>query len=174
MQVCASCCISGTRRNSMPVNLLSAGDQSRQSSKVSLSAHQIAELLTKFSLFQRKTKISLSIHRVVQEFIRNSLTVEETEAALELAITLFEKYANVDLWRSYKCHLAFSMAYKHTQELNSHLLALEASEIEMGNLDSFKSRIIRVECALVVGLAQRNPACRDLLYSAFRSPTFKP
>ena len=43
---------------------------------------QIIEILTKFSLFQRKNWNSLGLHRLVQEVIRNSLTTEETISSL--------------------------------------------------------------------------------------------
>ena len=43
---------------------------------------QIVEILTKFSLFQKKNWNSLGLHRLVQEVIRNSLTTEKTTSSL--------------------------------------------------------------------------------------------
>lgn len=52
---------------------------------------QIAEILTKFSLFQRKTSKSLFLHRLVQEVIRNRMTVEETTLSLIRAVRLIHR-----------------------------------------------------------------------------------
>ena len=43
---------------------------------------QIVEILTKFSLFQKKNWNSLGLHRLVQEVIRNSLTTEKITSSL--------------------------------------------------------------------------------------------
>ena len=43
---------------------------------------QIVEILTKFSLFQKKNTNSLGLHRLVQEVIRSSLTTEKITSSL--------------------------------------------------------------------------------------------
>ena len=57
--------------------LLSVDDPSCKNWKLPLIKNHIVEILTKFSLFQRKSTKSLSLHRLVQEVIRNRMTVEE-------------------------------------------------------------------------------------------------
>ena len=52
---------------------------------------QIMEILTKFSLFQRKSANSLSLHRLVQEVVRNRMNIEENAMSLLRAIRLLQR-----------------------------------------------------------------------------------
>ena len=52
---------------------------------------QIVEILTKFSLFQRKSTNSLSLHHLVQEVVRNRMTIKENALSLLRAIRLLHR-----------------------------------------------------------------------------------
>ena len=56
-----------------------------------LKKSEIVEVLTKFSLFQRKTAKSLGLHRLVQEVIRNRMTAEETASSLLTAVRILSQ-----------------------------------------------------------------------------------
>ena len=71
--------------------LLSVENPSSQSINLSLMKTQIMEILTKFSLFQRKSANSLSLHRLVQEVVRNRMTIEENALSLLRAIRLLHR-----------------------------------------------------------------------------------
>ena len=68
--------------------------QSDQSSNLPLLKHHVVEVLTKFSLFQRKTSKSLSLHGLVQEVIRNRMTIKEKASSLLLASRLVHHYVS--------------------------------------------------------------------------------
>ena len=73
--------------------LLSSEVPSHHSGNLPLMKNLIVEILTKFSLFQRKssTSGSLSLHRLVQEVIRNRMSVEETASSLLRAARLLHQ-----------------------------------------------------------------------------------
>ena len=71
--------------------LLSVDDPSCKNSHLPLIKNHIAEILTKFSLFQRKSTKSLSLHRLVQEVIRNRMTVEEVASSLHGAVKILHQ-----------------------------------------------------------------------------------
>lgn len=71
--------------------LLSDDNPSSQSVNLLLMKTQILEILTKFSLFQRKSANSLSLHRLVQEVVRNRMTIEENSLSLLRAIRLLHR-----------------------------------------------------------------------------------
>ena len=52
---------------------------------------QIVEILTKFSLFQRKSSRSLGLHRLVQEVIRNRISIQETSSTLLTAVRILHQ-----------------------------------------------------------------------------------
>ncbi|KAJ7392992.1 hypothetical protein OS493_008238 [Desmophyllum pertusum] len=68
--------------------LLSDDDGSRQSPNIPFMRSYVVEILTKFSLFQRKSSRCLGLHRLVQEFIRDRMTSEEKMTSLHLAFRL--------------------------------------------------------------------------------------
>ena len=57
----------------------------------SLVKSQIVEILTKFSLFQRRSNRSLELHRLVQEVLRNRITHQETATAILTAAKLLHQ-----------------------------------------------------------------------------------
>ncbi len=69
-------------------DLIASKDPTLQTDKSTLSAYQVVEVVTKFSLFQRKSESCLGMHRMVQEFIRSNLSEEDFIESLELAIEL--------------------------------------------------------------------------------------
>lgn len=71
--------------------LLSDENPSGQSISFPFAKTQIMEILTKFSLFQRKSTNSLSLHRLVQEVVRNRMTIEENSLALLRAVRLLHR-----------------------------------------------------------------------------------
>ena len=71
--------------------LLSVDDPSCKNCKLPLIKNHIVEILTKFSLFQRKSTKSLSLHRLVQEVIRNRMTVEEVASSLHGAVKILHQ-----------------------------------------------------------------------------------
>ena len=71
--------------------LLSVDDPSCKNSYLPLIKNHIAEILTKFSLFQRKSTKFLSLHRLVQEVIRNRMTVEEVALSLHGAVKILHQ-----------------------------------------------------------------------------------
>ena len=71
--------------------LLSADDPSRHRFNRPLMKTQIVEILTKFSLFQRKSSRSLGLHRLVQEVIRNRMTIQETSSTLLTAVRILHQ-----------------------------------------------------------------------------------
>ncbi|KAJ7392993.1 hypothetical protein OS493_008239 [Desmophyllum pertusum] len=68
--------------------LLSDDDGSRQSSNIPFMRSYAVEMLTKFSLFQRKTSRCLGLHRLVQQFVRDRMTSEEKMTSWYLAFRL--------------------------------------------------------------------------------------
>ncbi|KAJ7392994.1 hypothetical protein OS493_008240 [Desmophyllum pertusum] len=68
--------------------LLSDDDGSRQSSNIPFMRSYVVEMLTKFSLFQRKTSRCLGLHRLVQQFVRDRMTSEEKMTSWYLAFRL--------------------------------------------------------------------------------------
>lgn len=72
--------------------LLLAECSQRQSIELPLLADHIVELLTKFSLLQRKNNRCLGMHRLVQDFIRENKTTEETKASIRLSVKMFKQY----------------------------------------------------------------------------------
>ena len=73
------------------LELLSVVNTSGQSINPPVVTTQIMEILTKFSLFQRKGANSLSLHRLVQEVVRNRMTTEENAFSLLRAIRLLHR-----------------------------------------------------------------------------------
>lgn len=73
------------------LELLSVENTSGQSINPPLMKMQIMEILTKFSLFQRKSANSLSLHRLVQEVVRNRMNSEENAVSLLRAIRLLHR-----------------------------------------------------------------------------------
>ena len=71
--------------------LLSVDDPSCKNCKLPLIKNHIVEILTKFSLFQRKSTKSLSLHRLVQEVICNRMTVEEVALSLHGAVKILHQ-----------------------------------------------------------------------------------
>lgn len=71
--------------------ILLSDDNPSQSINLPLMKTQILEILTKFSLFQRKSANSLSLHRLVQEVVRNRMTIEENSLSLLRAIRLLHR-----------------------------------------------------------------------------------
>ena len=70
---------------------LSVENPSSQSINLPLMKTQIIEILTKFSLFQRKSANSLSLHRLVQEVVRSRMTIEANALSLLRAIRLVHR-----------------------------------------------------------------------------------
>ena len=68
--------------------LLSSDEPSRRSCNVPLLKNQMVEILTKFSLFQRKSSKSLRLHRLVQEVIRDRMTIDESAFSLLRAVEI--------------------------------------------------------------------------------------
>ena len=62
-----------------------------KTSNTLLMKNQIVEVLTKFSLFQRKNNKTLALHRLVQEVIRNKMTFQETATSMRTAVKLLHK-----------------------------------------------------------------------------------
>ena len=62
-----------------------------KTSKILLMKNQIVEVLTKFSLFQRKSNRTLALHRLVQEVIRNKMTFQETATSMCTAVKLLHQ-----------------------------------------------------------------------------------
>ena len=56
-----------------------------------LVKRQIVEILTKFSLFQRRSNESLELHRLVQEVLRNRITHQETATSILTAAKLLHQ-----------------------------------------------------------------------------------
>lgn len=73
------------------LELLSLKNTSGQSINPPVIKTQIVEILTKFSLFQRKSTNSLSLHRLVQEVVRNRMNIEENALSLLRAIRLLSR-----------------------------------------------------------------------------------
>ena len=73
------------------LELLSVENKSGQSVNHFLLKTQIMEILTKFSLYQRKSANSLSLHRLVQEVVRNRMSIEENALSLLRAIRLLHR-----------------------------------------------------------------------------------
>ena len=71
--------------------LFSSDHLSHQNYNFALLRNEIVEILTKFSLFQRKSCSSLGLHRLVQEVIRNRMTIEETASSLLKAVQLLHQ-----------------------------------------------------------------------------------
>ena len=71
--------------------LFSSDHLSHQNDNFALLRNEIVEILTKFSLFQRKSCSSLGLHRLVQEVIRNRMTIEETASSLLKAVQLLHQ-----------------------------------------------------------------------------------
>ena len=71
--------------------LLSGNDPSSEKWNLPLIKNHIVEILTKFSLFQRKGSKSLSLHRLVQEVIRNRMTAEEVASSLHGAVNVLHQ-----------------------------------------------------------------------------------
>ncbi|KAL9972625.1 hypothetical protein ACROYT_G018965 [Oculina patagonica] len=69
-------------------DLIASKDPTLQTDKSTLSAYQIIDVVTKFSLFQRPNISFLAMHRMVQEIIRSNLSKEDFIESLELAIGL--------------------------------------------------------------------------------------
>lgn len=128
--------------------------QSDQSSSLPLLKDHVVEVLTKFSLFQRKTSRSLSLHPLVQEVIRNRMTIKETASSLLLAGRLLH-YASqdcpsldrltTDVVRSMQEQASASVAERlsmlhlwcklinHAFELQEHMLSIVHPLIEIGD-----------------------------------------
>ena len=75
--------------------LFSADDLSRETSDFDLVKKQIIDILTKFSLFQRKAYHSLGLHRLVQEVIRSRMNNKETASSLLRAVAVLHHSFNV-------------------------------------------------------------------------------
>ena len=83
----------------------------------------IVEVLTKFSLFQRKSVGSIRLHRVVQEVIRDTMKSEEIAKAVRTSFQLIKNAASLNSesstdksvfstirhWLSLKRHLAYHL-----------------------------------------------------------------
>ena len=62
-----------------------------KTSNIPLMKNQIVEVLTKFSLFQRKSNRTLALHRLVQEVIRNKMIFQETATSMRSAVKLLHQ-----------------------------------------------------------------------------------
>lgn len=85
----------------------------------------IVEVLTKFSLFQRKSVGFIRIHRLVQEFIRGTMKSEEITKAMLTSFELMKNAASLDSesatdksvfstirhWLSLKRHIAYHLSH---------------------------------------------------------------
>ena len=85
----------------------------------------IVEVLTKFSLFQRKSVRSIRLHRVVQEVIRGTMKSEEIAKAVRTSFQLIKNAASLDSesatdksvfsivrhWLSLKRHMAYHLSH---------------------------------------------------------------
>ena len=106
--------------------LLSVDDPSCKNWKLPLIKNHIVEILTKFSLFQRKSTKSLSLHRLVQEVIRNRMTVEEVFVTAHHPIRSFwilqsvEKQPSSVVTNPSRFHL-WSKLTSHSSEVQQHV-----------------------------------------------------
>ena len=85
----------------------------------------IVEVLTKFSLFQRKSVGFIRIHRVVQEVIRGTMKSEQITKAMRTSFQLIKNAASLDSesstdksvfssirhWLSFKRHIAYHLSH---------------------------------------------------------------
>ena len=55
---------------------------------IPLMKNQVVDILTKFSLFQRRSCKSLGLHRLVQEVMRNKMSIQETVTSMLTAVKL--------------------------------------------------------------------------------------
>lgn len=93
--------------------------------KLPLTNSLMVEVLTKFSLFQRKSVGFLRIHRVVQEVIRGTMKSEEITKAMRTSFQLIKNAASLDSessteksvfstirhWLSLKRHIAYHLSH---------------------------------------------------------------
>ena len=70
--------------------LLSPDAADEKKKEVPLRNNQIVEVLTKFSLFQRKSVKCMRLHRVVQQVIRGTMASQETATAMCTAFQLLK------------------------------------------------------------------------------------
>ena len=85
----------------------------------------ILEVMTKFSLFQRKSVGFIRIHRVVQEVIRGTMKSEQITKAMRTSFQLIKNAASLDSesstdksvfssirhWLSFKRHIAYHLSH---------------------------------------------------------------
>ena len=93
--------------------------------ELSLTNSLILEVLTKFSLFQRKSVGFIRIHRVVQEVIRGTMKSEEITKAMRTSFQLIKNAASLNSesstdksvfstirhWLSLKRHIAYHLSH---------------------------------------------------------------
>ena len=73
--------------------MLSSDVVSENKRELSLTNNHIVEVLTKFSLFQRKSVGCMRVHRLVQQVIRGTMTSKEVEKAVHTTFQLLKKAA---------------------------------------------------------------------------------
>ena len=85
----------------------------------------ILEVMTKFSLFQRKSVGFIRIHRVVQKVIRGTMKSEQITKAMRTSFQLIKNAASLDSesstdksvfssirhWLSFKRHIAYHLSH---------------------------------------------------------------
>ena len=74
--------------------LLSPDDADEKKKELPLRNNHIVEVLTKFSLFQRKSVRCMRLHRVVQQVIRGTMTSQEIMTAMTTAFQLLKNAAS--------------------------------------------------------------------------------
>ena len=73
--------------------MLSSDVVSENKIELPLTNNHIVEVLTKFSLFQRKSAGCIKVHRLVQQVIRGTITSKEVEKAVYTTFQLLKKAA---------------------------------------------------------------------------------
>ena len=73
--------------------MLSSDVVSKNKIELPLTNNHIVEVLTKFSLFQRKSAGCIKVHRLVQQVIRGTITSKEVEKAVYTTFQLLKKAA---------------------------------------------------------------------------------
>ena len=73
--------------------MLSSDVVSKNKIELPLTNNHIVEVLTKFSLFQRKSVGCMRVHRLVQQVIRGTMTSKEVEKAVYTTFQLLKKAA---------------------------------------------------------------------------------
>ena len=84
-----------------------------------LTNNQIVEVLTKFSLFQRKSVGCMRLHRLVQQVIRGTMTSQEVDKAMYTTFQLLKKAAQSP-GESATDRIVFSI-FRHWLALRRHI-----------------------------------------------------